>query len=268
MSPGTGGAETGGAGPDAGGAPTSGGADTGGGPAAGGTTSGDPCVTASLCDGFEGGMDEAWEIQPNSTPAPVVDSTKGANGSSSSLMVEVTTQQSFVAAAVPAQSFYVRTYMMFEKGTAMASGHAWFIVGADSLSQGSGAQMRFGASSNHGHPETDFNVYGDTCSGEKTHFSDGANDAAQGWENTTDEILNLDANKWYCVEAFFNGDGDEFQLWVDDVEHEGFHVTAAKMCPNWAPTYSYIKLGGGANGNFGKVWYDDVAVSTSRVGCK
>lgn len=230
---------------------------------------GDPCATASLCDDFEGGLDPAWQIQPDSTPVPMVDSTKGANGSSSSVVVEVTSQQSFIAAPVPGQSFYVRTYMMLEQSTTMASGHAWFIVGADSLSQGSGAQMRFGASTNHGHAETDFNVYGSpSCSGEKTHFSDGANDAAQGWQNTTDEIMNLDADKWYCVEAFFNGDQDEFQLWVDDVEHEGLHVTAEKMCPDWSPTYTHIKLGGGANGNFGKIWYDDVVVSTSRVGCK
>lgn len=268
---GVGGTASGGVGPDSGGGPMSGGgtSETGGGPGSGGTTSGDPCATASLCDGFEGGMDASWEIQPNSTPAPVVDSTKGANGSSSSLVVEVTSQQSFVAAAVPAQSFYVRTYMMFEKSTTMASGHGWFIVGADSLSQGSGAQMRFGASTNHGHAETDFNVYGSpSCSGEKTHFSDGANDAAQGWTNTTDEVLNLDANEWYCVEAFFNGDGDEFQLWVDDVEHQGLHVTAEKMCPDWSPTYTHVKIGGGANGNLGKIWYDDVVVSTSRVHCK
>lgn len=255
----------------AGGAPGTGGEATvtGGAPGAGGSAGGDPCATASLCDDFEGGMDPAWQTQPDSTPVPMIDSSKGANGSSSSVVVEVTSQQSFIAAPVPAQSFYVRTYMMLEKSTTMASGHAWFIVGADSLSQGSGAQMRFGASTNHGHAETDFNVYGSpSCSGEKTHFSDGANDAAQGWQNTTDEIMNLDADKWYCVEAFFNGDQHEFQLWVDDVEHEGFHVTADKMCPNWSPTYTHIKIGGGANGNFGKIWYDDVVVSTSRVGCK
>ncbi len=261
---------TGGAGVSGGAPGTGGGAtESGGGPSAGGSVGGDPCATASLCDDFEGGIDAAWQIQPDSTPVPMIDSSKGANGSSSSVVVEVTSQQSFIAAAVPAQSFYVRTYMMLEQSTTMASGHAWFIVGADSLSQGSGAQMRFGASTNHGHAETDFNVYGSpSCSGEKTHFSDGANDAAQGWQNTTDEIMNLGANQWYCVEAFFNGDQHEFRLWVDDVEHEGFHVTADKMCPNWSPTYTHIKIGGGANGNFGKIWYDDVVVSTSRVGCK
>lgn len=227
----------------------------------------DPCATG-LCDDFEGDLSK-WEIQKDSVPAPIIDATKGANGSSKSLKTTVTSQQSFAIAPVPAQSFYVRAYMNFSASTTAASSHSWFIVGADNTTSGAGAQMRFGASSNHGHPETDFNVYGsESCSGEKTHFSDGANDALQGWQNTTDEQLQFAADTWYCVELFFNGDGDEFQLWVDGTEHAGFHVTAENMCPNWSPEYQYVKIGGGGNGTFGDVWYDDVVISTQPIGCK
>jgi hypothetical protein len=46
------------------------------------------------------------------------------------------------------------------------------------------------------------------------------------------------------------------------------HVTEETMCAAWSPTYTHIKFGAGANGDIGAIWYDDVAVSTSRVPCK
>jgi hypothetical protein len=212
-------------------------------------------------------MDSAWSVQTDSVPEPTLDSTKGANGSSSSLKVTGTPQQSFLVAPVPGQSFYLRTYMNFSQATSGISAHGWFIVGADNATSGEASQMRFGASANHGHPEVDFNVYGDACGGEKTQFSDGASDGAQGWENTTTDVFNFEADTWYCVEAHFDGPGNEFRVWVDGEEKTGLNVTEATMCPGWSPTYSVIKIGAGANGNIGDIWYDDVVISTSPVGC-
>ena len=251
---------------------TGGAAGVGGSPAAGGSggsPGGDPCTTAALCDDFEGGMDPAWSIQMDSQPQPVVDTTKGANGSSSSLRTTGTTQQSFVTFPVPGQQLYVRTYMNFENATSTISPHGWYIVGADNVTSGGGAQMRFGSSGNHGHgsSELDFNVYNGGCTGEKTQFSDGASDGNQGWGNTTDDVLNFEANTWYCVETYFNGTGHEFRFWVDGTEHQGLHVTEATMCDAWAPTYTHVKLGAGANGDVGDVWFDDVVISTSPIGC-
>jgi hypothetical protein len=261
-----GGAGTGAAGMAAGGGAGDGMAGGGAGGSAG-TGSGDPCATAAICDDFEGGMDAGWTIQPNSTPAPVVDATKGAHGSSSSLKVDGTSSQAFITFPVPGQAFYVRANMQFAQGTAQMTGHGWFIVGADNITQGDANQMRFGSSGNHGHNEIDFNVYGDGCNGEKTQFSDGASDGASGWTNTPYDRVLLDADKWYCVEAFFNGPADEFQLWIDGTEVPGLHVTPATMCASWAPTYTHIKFGAGANSSIGNIWYDDVAVSTARLGC-
>ena len=268
---GSGGAASGGeTGVGGSGASATGGAGSGGEGAAPGSggSSGDPCATAALCDGFEGDMDPTWTVQQDSVPMPAIDSSKGANGSSSSLKVSGTTQQSFLVAPVPAQSFYVRTYMNFSQGTGSISAHGWFIVGADNATSGAGAQMRLGASANHGHPETDFNVYGGGCNGEKTQFSDGASDGNQGWNNTTADVFNFTADTWYCVEAFFDGAGEEFRLWVDGQEKPGLHVTEATMCDAWSPTYTVVKIGAGANGNIGDIWYDDVVISTQPIGCE
>jgi hypothetical protein len=213
-------------------------------------------------------MDGAWMIQPDSTPPPEVDASKGANGSGSSLKVLGSSQQAFVAVPVPGQAFYVRAYMNFEQSTEQMSGHGWFIVGANNVTSGGADQMRFGSSGNHGHKEIDFNVYGDACGGEKTQFSDGASDGAAGWNGNTHESVLFDANTWYCVEAYFNGPGNEFQLWIDSAEVPGLHVTEATMCPGWSPTYTHVKFGGGANGDIGAIWYDEVAVSETRVGCE
>jgi hypothetical protein len=266
----TGGSLTGTGGAVLGSGGATGGASSGGtGSGTGGTVVGaDPCETATICDDFEDGIDPAWGVQPDSNPAPVTDTTKGAKGSTTSLKITGTSNQAFITLPVPSQSFYVRAYVNFEKSTDEMTGHGWFIVGADNVTSGAGNQMRMGSSGNHGDGnQLDFNVYGNTCTGEKTQFSNGASDGAAGWNNTPYAQVKFDHDTWYCVEAFFNGTGDEFQYWIDGVEVPGLHVTEATMCTNWSPTYTHIKFGAGANSNLGNIWYDDVAVSTTRIGC-
>jgi hypothetical protein len=264
--------DTGGATMSTGGTPEVGGAGAdpvAGATSTGGSGDGSGCANAAVCDDFESGTLSAdWIIQMDSTPAPEIDSAKGANGSSSSLKTTGTSQQSFVAREVPGQAFYTRAYMNFEQSTAQMTGHGWFIVGATNVTSGNEEQMRFGSSGNHGHNEIDFNVYGPSCGGEKTQFSDGASDGGAGWQGNTFDSVLFDANTWYCVEAFFNGPGNEFQLWVDGEEVPGLHVTEATMCAGWSPTYTHIKFGAGANSTIGAIWYDDVAVSQTRVGCE
>jgi hypothetical protein len=211
-------------------------------------------------------MDAAWEIQKDSVPQPEVDGTKSVSGTSS-LKVTGTSQQSFVAVPVPDQAFYTRAYMNFEQDTTSMTGHGWFVVAADNVTSGDESQIRFGSSSNHGHPELDVNVYAPTCSGEKTQFSDGASDGGAGWQGETTESVNLTGGTWYCVEVYFNGTGNEAQVWIDGEALTGLHVTEASMCAGWAPTFTHIKFGAGANSNIGAIWYDDIAVSTTRIGC-
>lgn len=242
-------------------------AEAGGSLGSGGDLAADPCDSAAICDDFEGGMDAGWIVQPDSVPAPVIDTTKAKNGSSS-LKVTGTSQQAFVAFPVPAQAFYTRAYMNFEQNTLDMSGHGWFVVAADNVTSGGESQIRFGSSTNHGHAEVDMNFYAPTCGGgEKTQFSDGASDGGAGWNGETTDRVNFTAGQWYCVEVYFNGPGNEAQVWVDRSALPGLHVTEASMCAGWAPNFTHIKFGAGANGNIGSIWYDDVAVSTTRIGC-
>ncbi len=235
----------------------------------GGGTTGGGCDGATICDDFEAGTLAAhWSIQKDSQPAPALDTTRVYGDGSQSLKVVGGSQQSFVIADVPGQDFYVRAYMNFEKNTDDISAHGWYIVGTDNTTSGEANQMRIGSSGNHpSGKQLDFNVYGDSCGGEKTQFSSGASDGAAGWNNTPYTPFKFTADKWYCVEAHFNGPANELTVSIDDTEIQGLHVTEATMCAGWSPEYKYIKIGAGANGDTGAVWYDDVVVSTSPIGC-
>ncbi len=247
---------------------SSGGSSGSGGGSAGGSS--DPCAAAAICDDFEAStIDSAWSVQMSSTPVPVLDTTKFHGGSQSVKFVG-SSQQAFLVGAVPAQAFYIRAYMNLENPTSTFSGHAWFIVGSDNATQGDASQIRLGHSTNHtGGPQVDLNVYSTM---EHTQFSSGAGDGCNGcWTTTPYPIFQFAADTWYCVEAFFNGPSDEFQVWVDENEIAGLHVTPTTMAManggDWSPTYQFIKFGAGANTNTGAVWYDDVVVSTTPIGC-
>jgi hypothetical protein len=249
-----------------GGAATGGGVGTGGAPATGGGSGSVGCAGAEFCDDFEGSIDAAWLVQKDSVPAPALDTTKAHSGTGS-MKVKNSSSQSFLAYPVPAQKFYARAYVNFSKGTADVTGHAWYIVATDNVTQGEENQIRFGASSNHGHPELDMNVYAGTCSGEKTQFSDGGTDGNGGWNNTTTDPVLLSADTWYCVEILFDSVAHESRVWINDTELTGLHVTETSMCSAWAPPYTHIKFGAGSNGDDSDIWYDDVAVSTNPIGC-
>lgn len=211
-------------------------------------------------------MDAAWLVQKDSVPAPALDTAKAYSGASS-LKVKNSSSQSFLAYPVPAQKFYARAYVNFSKGTANVTGHAWYIVASDNVTQGEENQIRWGASSNHGHPELDMNVYAGTCGGEKTQFSDGGTDGNGGWNNTSTDPVLLNADTWYCVEILFDSVGHESRVWIDETELTGLHVTETSMCTAWSPAYTHIKFGAGSNGDDSDIWYDDIAVSTSPIGC-
>jgi len=63
-------------------------------------------------------------------------------------------------------------------------------------------------------------------------------------------------------------------VWVNDAEVTAMHVTDFRGSPGaaartmWSPTYNFIKIGANDyDANLGHIWYDDVVVATSRVGC-
>ena len=75
--------------------------------------------------------------------------------------------------------------------------------------------------------------------------------------------------QWYCVETYFNGRDDELQVWVDGQEIPDLHVTDWKKgFSNWSPSYQSIAFGYEKySGGDAKIWYDDIAIGTQRIGC-
>lgn len=274
---GSAGAATGGsAGGGAGGGGTAG-QSAGGfaGTSAGGQTGQGPCAAAGLwlCDDFEAAAAGSepgaplWKPQSADQGDRIkIDGSQHHSGSKSvTMMASNRGTQMIPASFTPVDnSFYIRVYMRLSKSTQEIAAHADFIEGAENEND-SGEELRLGTS----YGIVDLNLQpgtkGTGPTGEKTQFSSGEVDISNGQQGG----IKLDANKWYCVEAHFNGKAHEFELWIDDQEVPGLHVTDWKQGRmNWSPTYKYVKIGGqNFSGNIGQIWYDDIAIGPSRIRC-
>jgi hypothetical protein len=196
--------------------------------------------------------------------------TQGTSSGLGSFLVPV--------AMLPADNrFYVRARIHFEKDTSAMTGHDAFIVGAESRDQ-SGTELRLGiSSSSNSPPMLDLNLQNATDgAGEVTRFSNGSTTGGDPSAAPGFSFVAGTPDRWYCIEALFSGTGGvgEFDVWIDNVEISTMHVTDFKSRPTnpsrtmWAPTFKYIKVGAqNYSGDIGKIWYDDVAVGTQRIGC-
>jgi hypothetical protein len=238
-----------------------------------------PCGAPGIfaCDDFEmtavGAKPDTskWSIAGNAGKTPVVDDKKKAHSGTHSLNFAMTdTQGVFISPTMgfPPQdnSFYVRAWINLASPMKSNLGHYDFIVGATAPENGT--EVRLGASQNFGNQleMLDLNRLGGNTS-EHSQFSNGDYTGGNG---TTKPGVTLDADRWYCLEGFWNGKAHEFQLWVDDVEVPGLHVTDwGDKTMSWSPMYNVGKLGAQSfSGNPGQLWYDDVAFGTSRIGCQ
>jgi hypothetical protein len=273
-STGSGGATgAGGSSAGAGGASGSGGATGAGGANADASVGGTgPCDAPGIlvCDDFEGGM-KMW-VKP-AMGQVTLDMTQHHSGTTSIKIMGSSTPSNHIntppGTVFPQNSFYVRAWMYFEKSTAQIGGHVAYIVGA-AADDNSGVEARIGSSNNlKGLPMLDFNLQPPDSS----QFSNGDINGIGG--GTTTPGVSFMAGQWYCLEAFFNGDGQNssLQVWVDETEVTGLHVTdfggqASGAMRAWAPTYKEVKVGGqNFSGTLGNIWYDDVAVGTQRIHC-
>lgn len=227
---------------------------------------GDPDATKWLAYGeFEAGGPVIDTARAHSAPnaARVTPSMGGGLGS---FLVP--------ASGLPAPNnrFYVRVWMNWEKASSAVTGHGGFLVGASSRDN-SGTEMRLGISNPGFAPILDANLQNpsDGGGGEVTRFSNGY--TTGGNPGAFPQMgFQFEANRWYCVEAFFNGGGHEFRVWVDEVEVTEMHITdfTGNNTPRtmWSPTYSVLKIGGQDYGSsLGSIWYDDILVGTEPVGC-
>jgi hypothetical protein len=74
---------------------------------------------------------------------------------------------------------------------------------------------------------------------------------------------------WHCLEVLFDGDNDELRVWFENTEVPELHVTDWKRDAGaWSPTYQAMRFGYEKySGPDMQVWYDDIAIGTSRIGC-
>lgn len=88
----------------------------------------------------------------------------------------------------------------------------------------------------------------------------------------------LTPNEWHCIEFGVDQAAGTLQTWINGVAHSGLQIDASATGEvdanwlrngNWRPMLKDIKLGWEQYSGAGTtVWYDDVALHTSRIGCR
>jgi hypothetical protein len=277
-SAGTGGAAGTGGSAGSGGNGGTGGTSGVGGSAGAGGTDGVGCAGADIvCDDFEDATISA-SFRATAQALPVLSTERAHSGAQSLLFAPEGQIGRFLttSAAFPSGGqLFMRLFMNFQNATVDMSGHTGFLVGATADSNGD--ELRLGQSQpgcnaidqllDLNHEPTDRTM----CS---SGLVSGGNpgDFMNAGET-------LQANTWYCVETFWDRVVGEFRIWIDGRELQVLHATATSWCPPnqqscatpspWPIPFTQVKFGTQIyNGEVGNIWYDDVAYSTTRVGCQ
>ena len=269
--------------PAAGGAGQSGSSNGGSADAADAGTPGDagapPAGNACeiVCDDFEGATLDAarWRVIG---AAPELSTARAHSGGQSLLFANFGQTGRFLGsqAAFPSGGrLFLRAFMNFSLATVDMAGHTAFIVGA--AQDLNGAELRWGQSQpgcvaqdqlldlNHVPSDRTICSSGLVSGGNPNDFANAG--------------VTLQANQWYCVETLFDSAVGEFRLWIDDAEVQVLHATANSWCPPqqascappapWPIPFSVVKFGTQVyNGLAGDIYYDDLALATSRIGCQ
>jgi hypothetical protein len=240
----SGGTNAGGAsgGANAGGASGSGAGSAG---ASGGSVPDIPCPAgATFCSGFEGTALPAgvkFHAVGPTEPNPYSFDASQAKTGRQSLAIPIHSGGFYyraLAVPVPGQNFWVRLYVRVSR--------EFGDEGHDSL---------FGASTGN----LDADVNGEAL----VEFSEQFNEVLL---NTDDQLFNpegaskLTPNEWHCIEAHYDSASGDVQIFSDG--SEVIHATGyAKQ------TFQTFRLGYMQYHDTRSVWYDDVVVAPSRVGC-
>jgi polysaccharide lyase-like protein len=234
---------------DGGGASDGGGNDGGGSASDGGAT-----MAPTLAEGFEAAALDAsrWAVvgaeghqAPTATTA-VIDATR-AHGGQRSLHVH----DGFIQTAPPAPAFYLRAFAWFDADPGSGHWMSWVAVGPGDR----GTEVRYG-----GHYDIlEANYFGnddEVISDPKGYCSP-----------TCTNGVAVPVRRWACVEAWFGP--DELRFWLDGTEVTPLHVTRWRnQAAPWSPAYDRVRLGfHDFQGAPVDVWYDDVALSSARIGC-
>ncbi|WP_437776875.1 hypothetical protein [Sorangium sp. So ce1097] len=137
-------------------------------------------------------------------------------------------------------------------------------IKGDSASQ-MGHNTYVAATTGNGDPNNgeDIRIGEHQCQLELNRKSDDAEKLSNGGMYACSGGVKLAANTWYCLEFHYNGPGREVRVFVDGTEVDAMHVT------DWGPyEYKLFKFGFEKyHGGNKTMWYDDIALATSRVGC-
>jgi hypothetical protein len=210
-------------------------------------------------DDFEGGRDPAWTESHNGNGTITLDTSRGANGSSSSVRIDgngvfhTMLQLALPAAVRTNNQFFARAFVRVDQ----TPGNGHFVwVEAGTLANDS-HEIRFG--SNIGLLQ--INQFGGPNGGDR---------------DIRDRGRQLVANEWHCIEIFFDGAPEAIQVFMDDEETALSTTNFTAQRPNsegngaplndWMPPFDAIRFGWELQGN--TIWYDEIALGNSRIGCE
>ncbi len=87
----------------------------------------------------------------------------------------------------------------------------------------------------------------------------------------------MQPDTWHCLEFLYDGEHHEMHIWFEGEEVPGLTVTDWTIppggegnnpnnpIPDWAPQFESVRFGWELGS--GDIWFDDVALATSRIGC-
>ena len=228
------------------------GAPAGGAGAGGKASSGDPCEGAGiLCSDFEAealpGELVFWPEHLRATQGSFVTLDNSvAHSGQRALKVVGTDFSQMLAVAVPG-TFWGRVYLRSD--TDIQSGHNTYVAaGTGSGDPNNGTYIRIG--------EHQCQLELNRSTDDKELLSNGGTYMCQGG-------VKLLKDTWYCLEFLYDGPGQEIRVFVDGSEVSALHST------DWGSyDYKVFKLGFEKyHGENKTLWYDDLALGASQLGC-
>jgi len=227
------------------------------------------CSGASICDGFEGLSAGApsgpWSVQnPNcsGSGSATVDTSTAHSGSKSLKVTGVAGYCNHVfvqsSTALSGNVWYARFYVRHT--TALPTSHVTFLAMKDTAD--GGKDLRMGGQN------------------ARLQWNRESDDATLPAQSPVGESMSLalPTNTWTCVEFMVNGGNGQMQTWLGGTDVPGLHEDMVatqdidgqwvSSRPGWRPALSNFRIGWEAYGEGSDtLWYDDVAVGSSRIGC-
>jgi hypothetical protein len=226
------------------------------------STGDEPCpADATFCSGFESAeLPEGAVFKLNGDPATPwtalfeVDSTVFFAGNSSLRVRKnsepnASTMYKMLAVPTGGADFWVRLYLRSDVELGQ-EGHNAYAIASTSDEPNDAAKVEFADDVG-----LSFNA------SDTVRWPDGYGRLTDGGTNP----YSLPANEWHCIELHFDGAGRTQSLYV-----AGEELIVASDYPSTAISFASFKFGylGYHNEADRTVWYDDVAVGPSRIGCE